>query len=471
MVKGLNRVSPTDFTAGIVISDTIENNNVLGKTTAEFVPLGWKVKAPGVYSLATPNTGNLVTVAAQAVGSVPINNPNYYSSRGAIFCGIPQALYITGTGNAGASVLRIIGTVANTRVTEDITFVDGVQREGTTVTEFTDILSINVAVAGINNLSISTYPTSLTPQKEPYIAASLDVNSTSGAILNPRLNINQILSLDNSQSTSTTGYASVTCDGMQVYNSDAGCVATKRNGKWENLYLEDPFKSQTHQVSVNLTQAQFIAMTGVLGNIPLVKLPTVVTQPTFLANGNFTALGKIVGPTTLPYPARVTFTATANTSVVTINGYYNGMKLTETVASVNGVATSLFTYSIISSISITTYVVPITTVGLAVPNPTLVVRNFSLNSINPANTAYITATGIGVTWNPAGLAVAGGQLWPIATLGSSSKQQLTVVPGASPYTVINVSGGADTLYLAPIGGTPANGAGAFSVSMEYDIVW
>lgn len=377
----LNRVSPTGMTSGVTISDYFGtpdsgDDNSMYMSSYAFLPAGWTIQN-NIPVLVQPNLLNNVSLAPEDFASF---NPQFLQS-GDVFPGQPVNIQVT-LKAAGAGTMYISGMCGNNPIvggylangnpySESVVFEGGgVSQTFTTKYKYTNIIYFGALTADVTECSVTTMPIIL-QNEQPTIPAALDLNSKAGSLLLPRQSTAEVVAEDSlipntAFSTSPLANSNTgqildgsailysTVDGMQVYNKTTKCVSTKRNGRWDNLYIEDPLKTQFKYSNTWIKAATLKTLNTTPVNL-LADYPGSYAGPLLVSSapyGNGTVLLQnqpLVEPTQLAF----TIASGAGTPSVIISGVFNGIYVSETVTvPINGdTLSSIYKYSYIHSIT------------------------------------------------------------------------------------------------------------------------
>ena len=481
-MANINRNNPTTHESGFTICDN--NSDYKGSLIGE-----------SSYEFAGNKTGLAVTQTVAANAQVLFNSPSLLN-LGSVFPGQPVTLTITATAGA-ATTLTILGYNDHDNVTETLNVPIGTNTL-TSLNSYTLINSITTS-GNLTNVTVGTNPLVITTTlgvKQPQLAASLDINSSRGAILYPKATALQIKNFDKSIQGIT--YAST--DAMRVYNTTTNSFCEKINGYWSGLYLEDPIKPSRKKISLYLDNNTFKNIGNGTRYQILPPLPIYSPDPTALASSQ--TLSSVNTKVTLKsvnsYPASVTITNTgtgtiSNAWIFAITGIYNGITFTELV---KAPATPL---AVGSSITTTAKFSQVTSIVLANAST----GNISISSGYAApNPVYVIYRGI-VAFNAGSTIITGGgtfglnfftaadqtnyndfmQLLTSEQLTSTLNTNGTLTVITSPNNIASVSRLLSAGTLDKAGMYLTNNGAIFNVSntsnilasvfvtIEYDIVW
>lgn len=379
--KGINYSGAPEFVSGVVISDTYTSINqqkdtLRGRTSVKRILAGYSYNDKGVLTSNTPNLFNLANLAA-ATATAP-SSSLLSSVPDDVFPGFPVQIAYS-FGNANGTVITTVGMCGD-NIVEDVspTLEAAANTSYVTSKFFTKVISVSASTAA-TVFKGSTYQG--ISGNFPQHAAALDVNSSSGALSLPRATSEEILSFDNyfvgsvgyklditPQTYLSTGKGGIpttyfTQDGCQVFNKTTQAISSKLNGRWIDLYSEDPIKTPTKRIVKDIPIASFLAMvTGTVATaIPVIMAPPAPAAEDLKPGVAAIAVAAInqVILKDLNWTAKsgrlsLTSDGTINCTL-TIKGFYNGIAITEQIAFAAAAATKLSRqYSYIESVVCTT---------------------------------------------------------------------------------------------------------------------
>jgi hypothetical protein len=490
MARGINRYAPSLTTSGVVICDTDlsggnGNDKPIGPSTYGFLPAGWVGGANGVPIMQTPNIALSQTVNANA--SFVFNSTSLVNI-GSVFPGQPVQIQVQGIAAVAGAVVTLVGFNGKTAVTDTLTF-NNLAAAGLatqiSANSYTSLTSAVVTTQNLTNATISTVYLK-TNSGQPFLAAALDLNSTAGAFLNPKMFSSDIENLDtittagqsqgslaNVQNNVPVSYA--TTDGMQVYNKTTGAISIKRNGAWDNFYLEDLLRTNYRRSYTVLNRSKIQGMGANGGLIQVTPAPPVYpVNPTYFKPATAVAIATttLLSNAVMPYPASIILINTSSTSNITytITGTYNGATVTETitVTTTAGTITTTSEYSFITSIVAAVTTAPDTiSVGIAASSAIVMPYRLSLQLFNKT-TAFATGGALGLSYTNAIAGIAGFTTVNAGFMTNAANNS-TVVP------ITTVSTPTPNLPLFFGNATAAFTGGLSSaqliVGLEYEIIW
>lgn len=468
----INRINPTVFGSGTVIADqesssSTSKGNLIGESS---------------YAFAGNSTGIAASQSVSASTKALLNSSSLIN-LGSVFPGQPVTLTITLTATT-AGTLSISGYNGHLVVTETISFTSGTKTL-TSANSYTNINSITPSVA-VTAFTAGTSPlvtTTTLGVKQPQLAASLDMNSSAGAILYPKATQSQIANFD----STVNGITYASTDGMRVYNTTTNSFCEKVNGYWSGLYLEDALKPTHKKVTFVLNSSSSTTLASIVSTANasyqvLPALPSYNASVSSLSSAATPSLNQKANITgSLSYPVQITAKIT-NTTAVTggfqaiVTGYYNGVLFSETI----GVTTTITsganpTYTTLAKFTSIVSIVPSTvgtgtftvSYGNAVSIPVYVIYS-AVCQLNLPSTA-IAGTGTGNLV----LSVSGTTL--LTVVGNSQFKTST-----GPQTIIstglsNVASNSNAALLFTNNSLAVTGSSigntSIFVSVEYDIIW
>ena len=340
-MANINRNNPTTHESGMVICDSLSKGSLIGESS---------------YAFAGNKTGIALSQTVNLASEVNFNSPSLLN-LGSVFPGQPVTLTVTATVTQKTSLV-IVGYNGANNVSETINFPIGTNTF-TSSNSYTSLGYVSCSSGGpLNNFTMGTNPLSVTTTlgvKQPQLAASLDINSSKGAILFPKATIAQIQAFD----SSVNGVTYASTDGMRVYNTSTNSFCEKVNGTWSGLYLEEEFKPSPKTLFVRLN-ASALTQIGNNGSWQLL-------QPFSTYASNTTGLGSQVSTTSssivnvganlkgqMPYPARVTANVSSGTVtgnfLAKVTGYYKGILFSEVIGAQNSLSSPYTTNAKFTSI-------------------------------------------------------------------------------------------------------------------------